>query len=155
MFKRQDPSVKHRIPPGQLETTRFPVLHYGPVAKFDPKTWSFRVWGEVEKPLQLNWEEFSALPRTKLMMDLHCVTTWSKLDTEWEGVSLKTLFDSGLVKLNPQVKMVSIDLLYCNYSCLLIAAKPIEQPTVLVVDIPGQFYRIEAWELTMVKPIRL
>jgi DMSO/TMAO reductase YedYZ molybdopterin-dependent catalytic subunit len=106
MFKRQDPSVKHRIPPGQLQTTRFPVLHYGPVAKFDPKTWSFRVWGEVEKPLQLNWEEFSALPRTKLMMDLHCVTTWSKLDTEWEGVSLKTLFDFGLVKLNPPAKFV-------------------------------------------------
>lgn len=40
------------------------------------------------------------------MMDLHCVTTWSKLDTEWEGVSLKTLFDFGLVKPKPEAIFV-------------------------------------------------
>jgi DMSO/TMAO reductase YedYZ molybdopterin-dependent catalytic subunit len=106
MFKRPDPSMKKRTPPGQLLTTRFPVLHYGPVPKLDPKTWTFRVWGEVETPLLMNWEEFCVLPRIKIMMDLHCVTTWSKLDTEWEGVSLQTLFDLGLVKPKPQAKYV-------------------------------------------------
>ena len=95
-----------RLPPGQLLTGRFPVLHYGSVPPFDPKTWTFRVWGEVERPLVMDWEEFSALPRTKLTMDIHCVTTWSKLDTEWEGVSLKTLLDAGLVVPTAEAKFV-------------------------------------------------
>ena len=55
------------------------------------------MWGEVEKPLTLTWQELSQLPRTALTLDLHCVTKWSKLDTVWEGVSLKTLRKLGLV----------------------------------------------------------
>ena len=106
MFKRKDPSTDDRVPPGQLLTNRFPVLHYGPLPKIDLNTWTFRVWGEVEKPLLMNWEEFSALPRTKMTMDLHCVTTWSKLDTEWEGVSLKTLVELGFVTPKPEAKYV-------------------------------------------------
>ena len=86
-----------RIPPGQFLSKRFPVLHYGPIPPFDPETWTFRVWGEVENPLTLTWQEFSQLPRTTLTLDLHCVTKWSKLDTVWEGVSLKTLRELGIV----------------------------------------------------------
>ncbi len=95
-----------RMPPGQLLTPRFPILHYGPVPQFDPETWTFKVWGEVEKPLTLNWEEFSALPRTAILMDIHCVTSWSKLDTHWEGVALKTLVEMGLVIPTPDAKYV-------------------------------------------------
>lgn len=95
-----------RIPPGQFLTARFPVLHYGPVPGFNPDTWTFRVWGEVEKPLVLTWKEFSELPRTSLTMDIHCVTTWSKLDTHWEGVTLKTLKALGLVKPTPDARYV-------------------------------------------------
>lgn len=87
-----------RIPPGQFLTMRFPVLHYGAVPKFNPETWTFRIWGEVEKSVEMSWKEFSELPRTKLTMDIHCVTTWTKLDTHWEGVSFKTLYDLGLLK---------------------------------------------------------
>src|SRR5690349_7268697 len=90
-----------RLPPGQSLTNRFPVLHYGPVPQFDPNTWDLRVFGEVEQEVRWNWEEFQKLPRTKVTMDLHCVTRWSKFDTEWEGVSLKTLVDQGLLKLKP------------------------------------------------------
>ena len=95
-----------RLPPGQSLTQKFPVLHYGPVPGFDPLTWDFRVWGEVEKPLRLSYDEFMALPRTKLVMDIHCVTRWSKFDTEWEGVSVRTLLDLGLVVLKPGVNYV-------------------------------------------------
>ncbi len=95
-----------RIPPGQLLTKRFPVLHYGPVPQFDPETWAFMIWGAVEKPLRLSWQEINTLPKTRVKMDLHCVTTWSKLDTEWEGITLKTLEDAGLVKLNPKARYV-------------------------------------------------
>jgi len=95
-----------RIPPGQLLTNRFPVLHYGPIPGFDPNTWTFRAWGEVEKPLTLTWEEFCELPRTALSIDLHCVTTWSKLDTHWEGVSLATLRELGLVVPTAEARFV-------------------------------------------------
>lgn len=95
-----------RLPPGQALTQKFPVLHYGAVPRFDPATWDFKVWGEVETPLRLTWEQFSALPKTKLVMDIHCVTRWSKFDTEWEGVAVKTLIDEGLVKLKPGAAFV-------------------------------------------------
>ncbi len=97
MFAAPNGEEKKRIPPGQYLTTRFPVLHYGPIPELDLENWKFRVWGEVEKPLVLTWDEFAALPRTKLTMDLHCVTKWSKLETSWEGVSLQTLKEMGLV----------------------------------------------------------
>jgi DMSO/TMAO reductase YedYZ molybdopterin-dependent catalytic subunit len=95
-----------RLPPGQSLTQKFPVLHYGPVPAFNPTTWNFRVWGEVEQGSTLSWEEFNRLPRTKIKMDIHCVTRWSKFDTEWEGVSVRTLLDQGLVKLKPSAHYI-------------------------------------------------
>ena len=87
-----------RLPPGQSLTLKFPVLHYGPVPAFNPATWTFRVWGEVEEEKEWNWDEFNKLPRTKVTMDLHCVTRWSKFDTVWKGFSIKTLVDEGFIK---------------------------------------------------------
>jgi len=95
-----------RLPPGQSLTQRFPVLHYGSVPGFNPATWDFRTWGEVEQPLRLSWDEFNALPRTQLVMDIHCVTRWSKFDTLWEGVAVRTLLDKGLIQLKPSAKFV-------------------------------------------------
>jgi DMSO/TMAO reductase YedYZ molybdopterin-dependent catalytic subunit len=95
-----------RLPPGQSLTNKFPVLHYGPVPSFDPATWTFRAWGEVEQPLTLTWEQFSQLPRQRVRMDLHCVTRWSKFDTEWEGVSVRTLLEQGLIRLLPTARFV-------------------------------------------------
>ena len=82
-----------RLPPGQSLTLKFPVLHYGPVPPFNPATWDFRVWGEVEQERRWSWDEFNQLPRTRLQMDIHCVTRWSKFDTVWEGVSLRSLLE--------------------------------------------------------------
>ena len=67
-----------RLPPGQSLTLKWPVLHYGSVPRFDPATWDFRIWGEVETPLRLTWQEFSLLPRVKTVSDFHCVTRWSR-----------------------------------------------------------------------------
>lgn len=106
--KKEEDRVKKegRLPPGQALTLKFPVLHYGAVPRFDPQTWDFKVWGEVETPLRLTWQQFSDLPRTKLVMDIHCVTRWSKFDTEWEGVAVKTLIDEGLIKIKPGAAFV-------------------------------------------------
>jgi len=98
--------LESRIPPGQALTRKFPVLHYGPVPEFKPAVWKFHVWGGVEKEMEWNWDEFNALPRTTLLMDIHCVTRWSKVDTTWDGVSVKTLIHKGLVKLKPGVTHV-------------------------------------------------
>jgi DMSO/TMAO reductase YedYZ molybdopterin-dependent catalytic subunit len=95
-----------RIPPGQSLTEKFPVLHYGPVPDFNPATWDFKIWGEVEQATKISWKEFSQLPCTKIMMDIHCVTRWSKPDTLWEGVSVRQLIDLGLVKPKPEARFV-------------------------------------------------
>jgi DMSO/TMAO reductase YedYZ molybdopterin-dependent catalytic subunit len=106
--KQEEEQLKEegRVPPGQSLTNKFPVLHYGPVPGFNPATWDFRVWGEVEQPLALSWEQFNALPRTKIKMDIHCVTKWSKFDTVWEGVLVRTLVEQGLIKPLPQARYV-------------------------------------------------
>ena len=87
-----------RLPPGQSLTQKFPVLHYGPVPPFNAAAWDFRIFGQVEEESTWTWHEFNQLPRTTLVMDIHCVTRWSKFDTQWEGVSVRTLVDEGLIK---------------------------------------------------------
>ncbi|HNF94376.1 MAG TPA: molybdopterin-dependent oxidoreductase [Anaerolineales bacterium] len=101
--RKQEDKVREegRLPPGQSLTQKFPVLHYGPVPTFTPAAWDFRVWGEVEEEKRWSWDEFNQLPRTKLHMDIHCVTRWSKFDTDWEGVSVKTLVEQGFFKIKP------------------------------------------------------
>jgi len=110
IFKRKDDENRvrdeGRLPPGQSLTVKFPVLHYGPVPRFNPATWDLRVWGEVENETRWTWDEFSQLPRTRILMDIHCVTRWSKFDTSWEGVSVRTLIDQGLIKLLPSARYV-------------------------------------------------
>ncbi len=95
-----------RLPPGQSLTQKFPVLHYGPVPSFNPATWDFRIWGGAQEEKQWTWDEFNQLPRTRIVMDIHCVTRWSKFDTEWEGVSVRTLVEQGVIALNPTTKHV-------------------------------------------------
>jgi len=101
-----------RLPPGQALTQKFPVLHYGPVPAFNPATWDLRVFGEVEEPKRWTWEEFQQLPRARQMMDIHCVTRWSKFDTEWEGVSLKVLVEHGLIRPKPTARFL---MQHCEY----------------------------------------
>jgi DMSO/TMAO reductase YedYZ molybdopterin-dependent catalytic subunit len=95
-----------RLPPGQSLTQKFPVLHYGPIPPFNPDTWNLKVWGEVEEPVSWSWDDFQRLPRTKVVMDIHCVTRWSKFDTEWEGVSVRTLVDEEYIRLKPSARYV-------------------------------------------------
>lgn len=95
-----------RLPPGQSLTEKFPVLHYGPIPPFVEASWDFRIWGEVEVPLTLSWAEFQQLPRKSFTYDLHCVTRWSKFDTHWEGITIQSLIDIGMVKLKPSARFV-------------------------------------------------
>lgn len=81
-----------RVPPGQYVTTEFPVLSAGPTPQIPLNTWSFTVDDDIMgDPASWTWEEFRALPTDEVIVDLHCVTKWTKLGTRWRGVSLDTL----------------------------------------------------------------
>jgi DMSO/TMAO reductase YedYZ molybdopterin-dependent catalytic subunit len=80
-----------RLPPGQYLTEKWPVLHAGSVPRTDLHTWDFKVWGEVDNPVTLSWEEFDALPKTEHVQDIHCVTRWSKFDVAFRGVHWREL----------------------------------------------------------------
>ena len=95
-----------RMPPGQSLTQKFPVLHYGSIPGFDPARWDLRVWGEVEHEVRWTWDEFQKLPRTRIQMDIHCVTRWSKVDTLWEGVSLGQLVHAGFIQPKPTARFL-------------------------------------------------
>jgi DMSO/TMAO reductase YedYZ molybdopterin-dependent catalytic subunit len=82
-----------RVPPGQYLTEKWPVLHYGPVPPFNPRTWDFRVFGNVENEIKLDWEEFQKLDQTAVQADMHCVTTWSRLDQKWEGIPFSKIIE--------------------------------------------------------------
>jgi DMSO/TMAO reductase YedYZ molybdopterin-dependent catalytic subunit len=99
----------NRVPPGQYLTTKFPVLTYGPVPRFNPQTWDFRMSGEVEQPLRFTYEQFKALPRSRMVADFHCVTTWSRLDNVWEGVMVSRLVN--MARLKPSAAFV---LVHCD-----------------------------------------
>jgi len=104
MFERlfgsrgQDPATVSRVPPGQYLTEKFPVLHYGSVPRTDLAAWDLRVHGLVGAPLTFTWDQFQALPRTAVTADIHCVTRWSKLDTTWEGVPIRTILEMAQVR---------------------------------------------------------
>jgi len=97
---------EERIPPGQRAISRFPVLHEGRVPKFKEEDWDFRVEGVVENPLTLTWQEFQDIPKVKIVSDFHCVTGWSKLDNEWEGVKFKEI--ANLSKPKDDARFVTI-----------------------------------------------
>ncbi|GHF33677.1 DMSO/TMAO reductase YedYZ molybdopterin-dependent catalytic subunit [Amycolatopsis bartoniae] len=81
-----------RLPPGQYDVgDGFPVLSAGPVPRRHPDAWDFRVRGELPGPLRWSWAEFRRLPHETITVDIHCVTSWSKFDTTWSGVSLDTI----------------------------------------------------------------
>src|SRR5262245_34595602 len=91
--------ASQRVPPGQHLVTDFPVLSAGPTPKIDLAKWEFTVTGLVRKPARWSWTEFIALPADDFTRDISCVTTWTKLDTKWRGVSVDTLLED--VELRP------------------------------------------------------
>jgi DMSO/TMAO reductase YedYZ molybdopterin-dependent catalytic subunit len=88
---RTKPDEAGRIPPGQHLTRGWPVLHAEAIPKFNPETWRFRASGDVEEEMEWTWEELRALPASRFTSDFHCVTGWSKLDNEWEGLAFREL----------------------------------------------------------------
>lgn len=96
-----------RRPPGQRLTEKWPVLHYGSVPKIDVKNWTLNIKGLVEKEKILTYEEFTALPKVEVFSDIHCVTSWSRLNNTWQGVSSSVIKD--LVEIKQEAKHVMVE----------------------------------------------
>ena len=80
-----------QVPPEQGVLSSWPVLEFGEQPVIPLERWEFRVEGEVERPLQLRWDDYLALPQVKDVSDFHCVTGFSRLDMAWEGVRFETI----------------------------------------------------------------
>jgi len=93
-----------RLPPGQYLTEKWPVLHAGSVPDTDLATWDLRVFGEVENPITLSWDELNALPKAENVQDIHCVTRWSRFDARFGGVHWREL--ANLVRPKPSARFV-------------------------------------------------
>ncbi len=98
--------VTTRVPPDQYVTEKWPVLHSGSIPRFDAARWDFRIFGEVDAPVQLSYVEFMALPKVTVACDIHCVTAWSKLGVTFEGVAAKTVLALAKVKPSAQFAVV-------------------------------------------------
>ena len=95
-----------RVPPGQRVTDGWPILTYGAIPRIEPREWKLIVAGAVEEEVIFTWEEFSALPQVTVVCDIHCVTGWSKLDSEWRGVAFRDLMQR--VRPKPEAQHVMI-----------------------------------------------
>jgi DMSO/TMAO reductase YedYZ molybdopterin-dependent catalytic subunit len=89
---RRRPTQPARLPPGQYDVGRaWPVLTAEVTPVLDPARWTMTVDGLVEEPRTWTWDEAHALPQSEYAGDIHCVTTWSKFDTRFGGVSVDVL----------------------------------------------------------------
>ena len=93
--RRRPENQLGRVPPGQHVVTDFPVLSAGPTPDTDLESWSFGLFDAEAHLAEWSWANFEALPQTKVKVDIHCVTTWSKLDTNWQGVTIDALLEAA------------------------------------------------------------
>ena len=99
-----DRGHERRLPPGQHLVEKWPVLDLGIQPEVPLDEWQLVVDGAVEAPLTLTFERFMALPQSHFVSDIHCVTTWSRYDNRWDGVSSRSILE--MVKPKPEARHV-------------------------------------------------
>lgn len=87
------PRDRNRLPPGQVVTQKWPVLHYGTVPDVDLAQWTFEVSGAVEEPLRLSWAAIHELGQQDTLCDIHCVTRWTRFDNPFSGIPVRAILD--------------------------------------------------------------
>jgi DMSO/TMAO reductase YedYZ molybdopterin-dependent catalytic subunit len=107
---RYPEEIAARIPPGQRLVKGWPVLQFGPIPRFDEAEWNFEVSGLVESPYTLTYSDLKDLGAATVKADMHCVTGWSTLDNEWEGVPFRVLAEKAGPK--PEAAWV---VTHCDY----------------------------------------
>ena len=137
-FRQQTPRRAppgQRLPPGQHLTTGFPILDLGIHPAFNPQTWRLRVEGLVENPLVLSYAELLALPKTTVVADFHCVTTWSKYDVTWGGWAFRALLERVIPR--PEAAFV-IQTSGDGYTTNVALAELLSDDIVLAYELEGQ-----------------
>jgi DMSO/TMAO reductase YedYZ molybdopterin-dependent catalytic subunit len=150
MAKNRAGNTNERVPPGQFLVEKLPVLSYGPVPRFSLDKWDFRLFGLVETPKRLNYQQFRSLPQSQLISDFHCVTTWSRLDNHWEGVKAKDVL--SLIHLKPEVKYVMV---HCDggYTTNLTLEQLVDDDVIFAYRLDGQELTPDhGWPLRLVVP---
>lgn len=123
-----------RIPPGQIVTKGFPVLHAGTVPyQLTRENWSLKLSGEVEAPRSLSFSDLLAMPQKAVTTDIHCVTSWTKLDTVWTGVPFKAI--ANRARVHPSARFVIME---CEQGFTTsLPIEPLYDETVLVAHTYG------------------
>ena len=98
-----------RVPPGQVETRKWPVLHAGRVPAVSHAAWRFDVRGLVDRPFSLSWQDLLAMPRQETLCDIHCVTRWSRLDNVFGGVPVRALLERAGVQAAARYVLVQAE----------------------------------------------
>ena len=124
-----------RLPPGQKLTDGFPVLDLGVQPEIPLAEWRLKIDGIVERPADLTWDQFNALPQVEDVSDFHCVTTWSKYDCRWGGVAFTTLYE--LVQPRPEAKFVYFSS-YDGYSTNVALEKCLDDDVLIATRFDGQ-----------------
>ncbi|AIW31101.1 MULTISPECIES: sulfite oxidase-like oxidoreductase [Bacillus] len=94
--KTKQTKQSERIPPNQNVTTKFPVLHAGNVPYYeDMSKWNLQVYGLVDRPMLLSFEDIKSFPEAEVKNDIHCVTGWSRLDNIWQGIRAKDIAEKA------------------------------------------------------------
>ncbi|WP_344312084.1 sulfite oxidase-like oxidoreductase [Fodinicola feengrottensis] len=92
-FRGRRGGAEVKLPPGQYLAEDFPVLSAGPTPRIRTDRWEFLITTETGQKHTWSWADLLALPSQTPTVDIHCVTKWSKLRTNWQGVSLDTLME--------------------------------------------------------------
>ena len=123
-----------KLPVGQTQTEKWPVLDLGIVPRIDLGRWRLEVDGAVENPLTLTWREFLALPQVEDVSDFHCVTGWSRMDLRFEGVRLETVL--ALARPRPEASHVMFHA-YDSYKTNVPLEEALKDDVLLVRSVDG------------------
>jgi DMSO/TMAO reductase YedYZ molybdopterin-dependent catalytic subunit len=140
-----------RVPPGQFVSQKFPVLTYGSAPKVELQTWKMRVFGLVEREVELDWAGFANLEWVGVNADFHCVTQWSALDVAWEGVPFSALV--GLAQPRPEARFVMVHC-YGGYTTNLPLAVALEEGLLAHKQEGRELDLDHGWPVRLVVPSR-
>ncbi|MCC2611722.1 sulfite oxidase-like oxidoreductase [Neorhizobium sp. Rsf11] len=124
-----------RLPPGQHLVKNWPVLDLGQQPRISTSQWKLDVRGLVNHPKTFDWAAFQALPQSEMRSDIHCVTTWSRYDNNWKGVSTRDFLDA----VDPKDEAVAVMLTsYDGYTTNLLLSDFASPDAIIVHSWEGQ-----------------
>ncbi len=127
--------IDQRLPPGQVETKKFPVLSLGPVPKISKEEWELDIYGLVDNLIKINWKELLKMRQVNVVKDIHCVTKWSKFDTKWKGIPIDEIIK--IVKPKSNAKFI-IAHSYDGYSTNLPLEDVMNGKAMIAVEYDGK-----------------